>query len=109
MKKHICPLLKKPCIEHQCEWYITVRGYDVNTGKDVDNAQCVISVLPMLLIENSAQQRSTASAVESLRNDAISKSDITNKLLANVVIGASVSELPPVQTSSYIELAPAQQ
>lgn len=109
MKKHICPLLKKPCIEHQCEWYVSVRGYDVNTGRDVDNMQCVVSLLPMLLIENSAQQRSTATAVESLRNDAISKNDITNKLLANIVVGANVSELPPIQSSPYIELAPSEQ
>jgi hypothetical protein len=105
-KKTICPLLRKPCIEEQCAWWATVRGYDINTGKDVDNQLCVVSTMPMLLIENSAQQRSTASAVESLRNESINRTDITNKLLANVVVGAIVSELPSTDVP-FAELPPS--
>ena len=101
--KTICPLLKKPCIKDQCEWYVTVRGYDVNTGKDVDNRQCVLTTMPMLLIENSAQQRSTANAVESMRNEMMVKSDMTNNLLANVVVSTHVAELPSTEIS-YAEL-----
>jgi hypothetical protein len=105
MKKPICPLLRKPCIEEECAWYVTVRGYDVNTGKDIDNKQCVLSTMPMLLIENSAQQRSTASAVESMRNEMINKSDTTNSLLANVIVGASVRQLPSTDVP-FAELPP---
>lgn len=94
MKKTICPLLRKPCLEHQCEWFVTIRGYDTNTGKEVDQQQCVVSAMPLLLIENSAQQRSTASAVESMRNEMIDKTSITNQLLANVVVAANVASLP---------------
>lgn len=92
--KTICPLLRKPCIQEQCEWFVSVRGYDVNTGREIDNKQCVLTTLPMLLIENSAQQRSTASAVESMRNEMMVKSDMTNNLLANVVVSTHVSQLP---------------
>jgi hypothetical protein len=105
MKKTICPLLKKPCIEHQCAWYVTVRGYDINTGKDVDQQQCVVATMPLLLIENSAQQRSTASAVESMRNEMIDKASITNSLLANVIVSASVSALPSTD-AVFAELPP---
>jgi hypothetical protein len=93
-KKIICPLLRKPCIEHECAWWATVRGYDINTGKEVDDQRCVISTVPMLMIENSAQQRSTASAVESLRNESINRQDLANKLLANVIVGTTVTQLP---------------
>ena len=104
--KTICPLLRKPCIQEQCEWYVTVRGYDINTGRDIDNKQCVLSTLPMLLIENSAQQRSTASAVESMRNEMINKSDTTNALLANVIVGARVTQLPSTDIP-FAELPPS--
>lgn len=106
MKKIICPLLRKPCVEDQCAWWVTVRGYDTNTGKEVDNKQCVVSTMPMLLIENSAQQRSTASAVESMRNETIDRTDITNKLLANVVLGTTVTSLPSSDVP-FAELPPS--
>lgn len=85
---------------------MTIRGYDTNTGKDIDNKQCVLTTLPMLLIENSAQQRSTASAVESMRNEITDKSNTTNALLANVIVGTRVSQLPPTE-ATYTELPPS--
>ena len=105
-KKIICPLLKKPCIEDECAWWTTVRGYDINTGKEIDNQQCVVTTFPLLMIENSAQQRSTASAVESLRNETIDRTDITNKLLANVIVSATISELPSAD-APFAELPPS--
>lgn len=99
-------MLRKPCIQEQCEWYVTVRGYDINTGKEIDNKQCVLSTLPLLLIENSAQQRSTASAVESMRNEMMDKSDMTNNLLANVIVGARVTQLPSSDVP-FAELPPS--
>lgn len=106
MKKVICPLLRKPCIEEQCAWYVTVRGYDINTGKDMDHKECVVSTIPLLLIENSAQQRSTGSAVESMRNEMVKKSDVTNNILANMIVGAQVTQLPSAP-ASFIELPSA--
>ena len=95
MKKVICPLLKKPCIEHQCAWYTTVRGYDRNTGKEIDNQECIVSTIPLLLIENSAQQRSTGSAVESMRNEIVKKSEVTNTILANIAFANDMAQLQP--------------
>lgn len=106
MKRIICPLLRKPCIEEQCAWYVTVRGYDTNTGKEVDHKECVVSTIPLLLIENSAQQRSTGSAVESMRNEMVKKSEVTNAILSNIVVGAQVSQLPAAP-ASFIELPPS--
>jgi hypothetical protein len=100
-KKPLCPLLNKPCIEGQCAWWVTVRGYNPNTGKDVDQQQCTITTLPLLLIENSAQQRSTGAAVESMRNEVVRKAQDTNNILAHMMIPAQVSQLP---AQSFIQL-----
>jgi hypothetical protein len=49
-------------------WFTKLQGTDMNTGKDVDEYSCAVTWLPMLLVENSGQQRQTGAAVESFRN-----------------------------------------
>jgi hypothetical protein len=66
-----CPLIKKDCVGLQCAWFTRVQGVDTNTGNQVDEYQCAIAWMPMLLIENSGQQRSTGAAVESFRNEMV--------------------------------------
>lgn len=80
-----CPLLKKKCIGLECAWFTRVQGYDVNTGNQVDEYQCAISLLPMLLVENSGQQRQTGAAVESFRNEMVKANENSVKLLAQSV------------------------
>jgi len=53
----------------QCNRWLAIRGKNPNTGEDVDRHDCIDNWTPMLLIENSQQQRQTAAAVESLRNE----------------------------------------
>ena len=101
MKKgHYCPLLKRDCIENKCEWYTQVRGVNPNTGQEVDQWQCAVILLPILMIENSAQQRSTSAAVESFRNESVKRSDAANMLLCHmaqadpaIIEAVTVSEL----------------
>ncbi len=66
-----CPLIGKDCIQTQCAWFTQVRGFDSNTGKEVDEWGCAVTWMPMLLIENSQQQRQTGAAVESFRNESV--------------------------------------
>lgn len=68
---HFCPLINKDCIGLQCSWFTQIRGVNPNTGQDVDEWGCAITWMPMLLIENSQQQRQTGSAVESFRNEVV--------------------------------------
>jgi hypothetical protein len=75
-----CPLLKKECIEHECAWYMHVRGMNPNTGEDVDHWNCAISWLPMLTIENSQQQRQTNATIDVFRNE-VHKSNQENRQL----------------------------
>lgn len=82
MKKgNHCPLIKKDCIENKCAWYCQVRGVNPNTGQELSEWQCAINLLPVLLIENSQQQRSTSSAVENFRNESLKRSDFMNAVL----------------------------
>lgn len=71
----LCPLLKKDCVQFQCSWFTQLRGTDPNTGKEIDNWGCAVSWLPVLMIENSQQQRQTGAAVESFRNEMSKNND----------------------------------
>jgi hypothetical protein len=76
-----CPLIRKNCIENKCSWYCQVRGINPNTGQEVAEWQCAVTLLPVLLIENSNQQRQTAASVQSFRNESIERSDLMNTIL----------------------------
>jgi len=83
-----CPLIKKECVGLTCAWYTRVQGVDTNTGNQVDNYECAISWLPMLLIENSGQQRQTGAAVESFRNEMV-KSNVQTQ---NIFLAAGLQQ-----------------
>jgi hypothetical protein len=88
MKKgNYCPLLKKDCIETKCAWYGQVRGTNPNTGQDVDTWECVINLLPMLLIENSHKQAQTGAAVESFRNESLNVQKQSVMMMAQALQG----------------------
>ena len=76
-----CPLIKKDCVGLTCAWFTKVQGYDTNTGNQVEEYQCAIAWMPMLLIENSGQQRQTGAAVESFRNEMVKTNETSQKVL----------------------------
>ncbi len=73
-KTKMCPLTGDSCMEHQCVWYINVMGNHPQTGETINQWGCSMTFLPMLMIENSQQQRQTGAAVESMRNAIVSES-----------------------------------
>jgi hypothetical protein len=77
-----CPLHNfAPCKELECAWFTQIRGHNPNTGAEIDEWGCAISWMPILMIENSQQQRSTGAAVESFRNEMVN----SNTMLLNNV------------------------
>jgi hypothetical protein len=78
-----CPLIKKDCIKLQCAWFTQLRGTNPNTGKEVDEWGCAVSWMPVLLVENSQQQRQTGAAVESFRNEMVKANDATLALVSS--------------------------
>ena len=61
---------------HRCNWYTKMVGIDPQTGGNVDTWKCNLSWMPILLVENSAQQIRTGQAVESLREETIKRQDV---------------------------------
>lgn len=80
-----CPLLKKQCIKMDCAWFVKINGFNPNTGQQIEEWGCTVSWLPILLIENSQQQRQTGAAVESFRNEMVQQNIETTKLLIETV------------------------
>lgn len=77
-----CPLDGfKPCRQLECAWFMKIRGNNPNTGEEVDEYGCSIAWLPMLMIENSQQQRSTGAAVESFRNEMVKSNETSQHVL----------------------------
>lgn len=76
-----CPLIKKDCVGLQCAWFTQVRGHNPNTGKEVDEWACAIAWMPVLMIENSQQQRQTGAAVESFRNEMVKANEVGQQVL----------------------------
>ena len=77
-----CPLNSfNPCKQLECAWFIQIRGKNPNTGEDVDEWGCAQAWLPVLMIENSQQQRSTGAAVESFRNEMVKANENSQNVL----------------------------
>ena len=80
--KQNCPLNSfNPCKELECAWFMKVRGVNPNTGAEIEDWACSMAWLPMLLIENSQQQRQTSGAVESFRNEMVKANEMSQKVL----------------------------
>ena len=77
-----CPLNGlQPCKEFDCAWFMAIRGKNPNTGEDVDEWGCAMAWMPMLMIENSQQQRQTGAAVESFRNEMVKANEVSQQVL----------------------------
>lgn len=65
---------------HRCIWYMKMAGRAAD-GTVYDQWNCAMVWMPILMVENSAAVRSTAAAVESLRNETVVRQDAAMNLL----------------------------
>ena len=80
--KKNCPLDGfNPCRQLDCAWFMKIVGTNPNTGKEVEEWGCAIAWMPMLMIENSQQQRQTGAAVESFRNEMVKSNEVGQRVL----------------------------
>lgn len=80
----VCPFNQKPVekVCHKCPLYVLIRGRNPQTGEQIDQWGCSLAWMPMLMIENSQQQRQTGAAVESFRNEmAQDNQSLTNAMM----------------------------
>lgn len=66
-----CPLIKENCIQFKCMFWTQLRGNDPQTGKEIDEWDCAVKWLPILLIENAKEVKQGAAAIESFRNEMV--------------------------------------
>jgi len=77
-----CPLDNfNPCRQMDCAWFLKISGKNPNTGEDIEDWGCAMSWMPILMIENSQQQRQTGAAVESFRNEMVKANESSQKIL----------------------------
>ena len=100
---NFCPLIGKDCIKLECSWFTQVRGVNPQSGEDVDEWGCAIGWLPMLLIENSQQQRQTGAAVESARNETVRYNEENRKLIKQVTATILQNPIAPIRVESVDE------
>jgi len=98
--KILCPLMGSECIEDgaikdgelvKCRFWVHVQGKNPQTGETVSNGDCAFCWTPMLLIENSQQQRQTGAAVESFRNEMVKANESSQQLLLNTTKAARIT------------------
>jgi hypothetical protein len=84
--KNNCPLDNfNPCRQLDCAWFMKIRGNNPNTGQEIDEYGCSVAWLPVLMIENSQQQRQTGAAVESFRNEMVRNNELSQRVLLTAV------------------------
>lgn len=71
---HTCVSIGADKKIHRCAWHIKMAGTD-QSGKKHDEWNCAIAWQPILMVELSSTGRSTAAAVESLRNETVKRQD----------------------------------
>lgn len=61
-----------PCRQFDCAWFMKIAGKNPNTGEPTEEWGCSMAWLPIQMIDNAQQLRSTGAAVESFRNGMVS-------------------------------------
>lgn len=59
-----CPLIGNKCITHKCKFFKKLLGINPQTGQEVEEFDCAIAMLPILLVENARVNRQTTAAVD---------------------------------------------
>lgn len=69
----------------KCRFWVHVIGKDPQTGQEVNNGDCAMAWMPVLLIENSKVNRETGAAVESMRNESVTASKMFTEAVSNAI------------------------
>lgn len=68
-KAKLCPLLKKPCIGHDCMMYMHLLMDDPQTGKVVDEFICSFIAMPLMQLDTSKWTRGVQASVDAARDE----------------------------------------
>jgi hypothetical protein len=100
--KDNCPLDNfNPCRQLNCAWFLKINGKNPNTGADIDDWGCSMAWMPILMIENSQQQRSTGAAVESFRNEMVKSNEMNTKIMLTQLTQKENIEILPLEHKGH--------
>jgi len=102
-REHWCPLIGEECMKLKCEWFTQIRGTNPQSGEEVDEWGCAVTWLPMLLIENSQQQRETSASIQSARNESVRDNEENRRLIKQVTTAILQSPIAPIQVEPVDE------
>tara|TARA_Y100001970_G_scaffold128567_2_gene158723 strand:+ start:1288 stop:1620 length:333 start_codon:yes stop_codon:yes gene_type:complete len=78
-----CPLINGKCKQFECKFWSQIKGTNPQTGQEIDEWECTITMLPFLLLENSQQSRHVGAAVESFRNVSVEQTQRLTKAMVD--------------------------
>lgn len=78
-----CPLIKDECIQFKCMFWTHLLGSNPQKEETIDEWDCAIKWLPVLLIEGSKETRQTAAAIESFRNEMVKDNQKALSIMAS--------------------------
>lgn len=64
-----------------CAWFMKVSGKNPQSDEIIEDWGCAVAWLPLMMIENSQQQRQTGAAVESFRNEMVKANEFSQQVL----------------------------
>ncbi len=56
---------------YRCPWYKQLRGKNPQSGEPVDEWDCAIGWLPVLLVENTKEAIGVSASIDSFRNEMV--------------------------------------
>lgn len=63
-----CPLIKDECIQFKCMFWTHMSGKNPQNGEHVDEWDCAIKWMPMLMTENTKESIGMSASLDSFRN-----------------------------------------
>jgi hypothetical protein len=69
----MCPLMnkKRKLVCHKCAFYMHIRGKHPQSDADMDNWDCAVVFMPVLMIENVRHLNANHAAITSLREEVV--------------------------------------
>lgn len=100
-----CPLHRKPMADvcHKCPWWQQVRGKHPQSLEEIDRWDCAVSLLPLLLIENSQRQMQTAAAVNTVATE-IQKTDQQSNIAALITLLNRAIDAPRTAIAAGVDV-----
>ncbi len=66
-----CPLIKDECMQFKCMFWTQLRGKNPQTGEPLDEWDCAIKWMPILMIENTKESIGMSASIDSFRNEMV--------------------------------------